>query len=179
MDFKAEFGGENLLFYGECGGTWQKQPGCHSEGLAQKGPRPQITLSPWDCCPSHHPPHVLTCATAEVQGLVLGYVREEEAHAVHARSISVPCLWVSTRPSMDHQHNCPSPHPQPRSTTSLLVNSSSMGTGCSQRLQQMERSLWMWKRMWITGWYLEQESDTLQGSVDRGKGSAGIKGGLP
>lgn len=61
----------------------------------------------------------------------------------------------------------------------FLVNSSSMGTGCSQRLQQMERSLWMWKRMWITGWYLEQESDTLQGSVDRGKGSAGVKGGLP
>lgn len=54
--------------------------------------------------------------------------------------------------SKDHQHNHPSPHPQPCSTISFLVNSSSLGTGCSQRLQQMERPLRMGKGWeWLDG----------------------------
>lgn len=97
----------------------------------------------------------------------LGCAREGETHGMNARSISTPSLGVSSCAAMDHQHNHPSPHPQPRSIISFLVNNSSMGTGCSQRLQQVERPLWMWKRMWATAWYLE--SDTLQGSVDQGK----------
>lgn len=56
--------------------------------LPKKGP--QSDLSPWNCCPSHHPPHVLPWATAEVQGLALHFLSEGEAHDMCASSISVP-----------------------------------------------------------------------------------------
>lgn len=71
-------------------GCDRKQPGCYSERLTQMGP--QSVLFPWNCCPSHHSPHVLAWPTAEVQGLAHHFIRKGETHNIHGRYISVPDL---------------------------------------------------------------------------------------
>lgn len=123
MDFKAEFGGEDLLFYGECGGTWQKQPGCHSEGLAQKDPHPQITSllellgtapilellpisSPTTCSDLRHRSSTSCCWLCQRgrnpwHECQIHFYSQLESAAVHQwiTSTTVPLLTLSLAPS--------------------------------------------------------------------------------
>lgn len=62
-DFKAVSEGNMFSSMDSVVGHDRKQPGCHSGGVPQKGPKG--ILSPWNCSPSHHPPCVLARAAAE------------------------------------------------------------------------------------------------------------------
>lgn len=91
--------------------------------------RVQVTLSPWHCCPSPHPSHVLTAPLQKFKVLFLVMsAREKPLTGIHFYS---QCMRQQLSIS-DHQHNHPSAHPQPHSIISFLVDSSSTGTGCTR-----------------------------------------------